>query len=130
MPFATVKVSPDAEVMLRPTENGLPPAANGSEPSLVPFHSDGEQLPAEIRTRERLCWPTQLAAAKPLTLPAYSHQPLPGVAPPNTARMASPSLHVVTKLNGPTTLYLLLLRPSSMPLIETTPAIRSWTPQS
>src|ERR1700742_2237404 len=67
-PYATVWVSPGAGVMLRPTENGLPSDANGSEPSLLPVHSDGEQLAVEISTRDRLCWPTQSADATPLML--------------------------------------------------------------
>src|SRR5204863_2409315 len=128
MPYATVWVWPAAGVMLSPTENGLPAAANGSEPSLLPVHSDGEQLVCEINTRDRLCWPTQSAAATPLTLPAYSHQPLPGTPMPNTVPM-SLFLHVATKSAAPTTLYLLLCSPSIMPLIDTTAAIRSCTPQ-
>src|SRR6185436_16702703 len=79
---------------------------------------------------ERLCCPTQLAAATPLTLPAYSHQPLPGTPAPNTELITSLFLHVATKSVNPTALYLLLCSPSIMPLIETTAAIRLWTPQS
>src|SRR5947209_7076729 len=109
--------------MLRPTENGLPSAANGSEPSLLPVHKDGEQLAVEIRTRERLCCPTQSAAATPLTLPAYSHQPLPGTPAPKIEAIRSLFLHVDTKSAAPTTLYLLVCRPSTMPLIDTTAAI-------
>src|SRR4051812_33352807 len=109
--------------MLRPWENGLPSAASGNEPSLLPVHSDGEQLPAEIKTRDRLCCATQSAEATPLTSPAYSHQPLPGALTPKIPRMRLPSLQVVTKLSGPATLYLLLCRPSIMPLTVTTPAI-------
>src|SRR5262245_10717034 len=115
--------------MLRPTENGLPWAANGNEPSLLPVHSAGEQLVCEISTRERLFWPTQLAAATPLTRPAYSHQPLPGTPAPKIPASASVFLHVVTKSVNPTALYLLDWSPSIIPLIETTAAIRLWTPQ-
>src|SRR5690242_2969451 len=72
---------------------------------------------------------TQSAAGKPPTLPAYSHQPLPSAHESPKPMMGSPFLHVVTKLAGPTTLYLLVPSESTMPWMDTTPAIRPCTPQ-
>src|SRR5581483_11631228 len=116
--------------MSTPTASGLPCASYGREPSLSPVHADGEQLPHAVSMSARMFCATQSAAGKPPTRPAYSHQPLPGAHDEPKPTIASPSLHAVSKLVIPTTLYLLLPSASTIPWIVTSPAIRPCSPQS
>src|SRR6185369_9765935 len=101
--------------MSRPTAHGLPCASYGRDPSLLPVHSDGEQLAHPVSIIARLLLETQSAAEKPLMRPAYSHHPLPCAHELPNPAIASPFLHVVSKLSGPATLYLLVPSESIMP---------------
>ena len=64
-----------------------------------------------------------------LTRPAYSHQPLPWEQESPHPAATSPFLHVVSKLSGPVTSYLLVPSESIMPCSVTIPAMRLCTPQ-
>src|SRR5688572_15464928 len=115
--------------MSMPTDHGLPCASYGSGPSVRPANSDGEQLAHEMRLRARLFFAVQSLPAKPLMRPAYSHQPLPCEHESPQPAATSPFLHVVSKLSGPVTSYLLVPSESIMPCSVTMPAMRLCTPQ-
>src|SRR5690349_21111619 len=112
-----------------PGVHGLPCASNGRGPSVRPANSEGEHDAHEIRLSERLFFATQSLPAKPLIRAAYSHQPLPCAHESPHPAATSPFLHVVSKLSGPVTSYLLVPSESTMPCSVTTPAMRLCTPQ-
>src|ERR1051325_7694432 len=116
--------------MSRPTAHGLACASYGSEPSVLPPNADGEQLPHEVSIRARLFFATQSAAGRESIRAAHSQKPLPGTQVLPKKYAMSASLHPVSKLVGPTTLYLLDPISSMTPCSVTTPAIRLCTPQS
>src|SRR5439155_8981501 len=119
-----------AAVMLAPTAHVDGGRSAGPEPSGLRSNADGEKLPREVSIRGRLFFATQSAAGRESMRAAHSQKPLPGtqVLPKKFAMSAS--LHSVSKLAGPTTLYLLDPISSMTPCSVTTPAIRLCTPQS
>src|SRR5213593_3770908 len=116
--------------MSRPTAQGLACASYGSEPSLLPVHAAGEQLPHDVSISARLFLATQSAPGVAATRATHSQKPLPGAHESPKPAIASPSLQAVSKLVGPATLYLLDPISSITPWRVTTPAIRPCTPQS